>query len=206
VLQLPGFLVRKLGPRGRRALAAVGTLLLAGAVAAAIVLVPRIDEAKRNDAARERQERAQHLAQRKRELKAESRPQHGRAAPAPAIDREDRAHMVNALERAITRDARARVARGTLAPPAPRFGSCEPVAGTPDALAAPRLRVGRYYCVAVTSEIPKSASSAGGVVGHPFRAVVDFQSGRLTWCKFSGHPGEGSFTRRSLVRLPRACS
>jgi hypothetical protein len=63
-----------------------------------------------------------------------------------------------------------------------------------------------YDCIAVTSDLPSGDSSPGGVIGHPYRAVIDFSTGRYTWCKVSGRPGEGSLTSAGLVRLPRACS
>ena len=51
---LPGHFLRKLSPTGRRIAAALGVLALAGAVAATIVLAPRIAESKREHAAAER--------------------------------------------------------------------------------------------------------------------------------------------------------
>jgi hypothetical protein len=63
-----------------------------------------------------------------------------------------------------------------------------------------------YDCIAVTSDLPSGESSPGGVLGHPFRAVADYSTGRFTWCKVSGRPAEGSLTSPGLVRLPRACS
>jgi len=64
-----------------------------------------------------------------------------------------------------------------------------------------------YDCLAVTSDLPKLDSSPGGVIGHPYRAVIDFPSRRLTWCKISGHAGEGGFSQRDLaVGIPSACS
>jgi hypothetical protein len=34
---------------------------------------------------------------------------------------------------------------------------------------------------------------------------VDFESGRFSYCKISGRPGEGSLTREFPVRVPKAC-
>ena len=43
------------------------------------------------------------------------------------------------------------------------------------------------------------------MVGHPFRARVDYGTGRYAWCKVSGRAGEGSFTELTGVKVPRAC-
>jgi hypothetical protein len=193
LLSVPAFLYRKLGPRGRMAVKIGGGLFLVALVVGAIVLVPQIVETKRERADRERREAAAALAERRRELIAEQRPHRGRAAAGAS-----HAAVVVALEEGILADARARDAAGDLhGPPANRV-VCEPLTGA-DLDAA---RIG-YDCIAVTSDIP----GAQGVVGHPFRGVADFSTGRVTWCKISGRPGEGSLSREGYaVRLPRACS
>ena len=61
-----------------------------------------------------------------------------------------------------------------------------------------------YDCIAVTSDLP--SGSVAGVIGHTFRGVADYSTGRVTWCKVSGRPGEGSLTSKGLVTLPPACS
>jgi hypothetical protein len=64
-----------------------------------------------------------------------------------------------------------------------------------------------YDCIAVTSELPKDEDLPQGVIGHPFRAVADYSTGRYTWCKVSGRAGEGGLSAKDpAVRLPRACS
>ena len=197
LLSLPSVLYRKRGPRGRLAVKVGGTLFVVAAIAATIVLAPRIAESNRERKAEEQRQAAASVEARVRRLRAEQRPQHGRAeagAPRPAV--------VGDLEAGILADARARAARGRLhGPPAKRV-ECEPLAGT-DASAA---RV-PYDCIAVTSDLPSGESLPGGVIGHPFRAVADFSTGRFTWCKVSPRPGEGSLSRKDLiVRIPRACS
>jgi hypothetical protein len=205
LLSLPRFLVGKLGRRGRRALAVAAAIGFVAAVVGAIVLVPRIDDAKRDTAERQRREADAALTARRHALQVEQRPHADRASAIPGEGRAARIAVLHGLERAIARDARARVRAGTLSPPPPRYASCELLPHTTDPLRS-GSRVGRYRCIAVTSELPRARRvSGGGVVGHPFRAVVDFRRGRYTWCKISGQPGEGSYTQRSLVRLPRAC-
>jgi hypothetical protein len=197
LLQLPSFLYRKLGPRGRIAVAVGGAVLLVAAVAAAIVLVPRIADTKRERADRERREAAAATAERRRRLIREQRPHHGRSEASAS-----RAAVLAELQAAILADARARTASGQLAGPPAKSVRCRPLTGA-DA-AASRVP---YDCIAVTSELPSDESLPQGVIGHPFRAVAHFSTGRFTWCKVSGRAGEGGLTQNDpAVRLPRACS
>jgi hypothetical protein len=166
-------------------------------VLAAIVLVPRITETKRERAEQERREAAAALAERRRELIAEQRPHHARAEPGAS-----RAAALAELELRIREDARARAAAGALSGPGAKRVECEPIEDGQDPN-GPRVV---YSCIAVTSDLPDVETLPQGVIGHPFRGVIEFPSGRLTWCKVSGRPGEGSLTRRALVTLPRACS
>lgn len=194
ILALPGFLYRRLGPRGRVAAKVGGGLLLVAAIVAAIVLVPRITETKRERAEQERRDAAAAMAERRERLISEQRPHRGRASEGAP-----RAAVVAQLEERVLADARARVATGRLSGPPARRVECEVLRRGAGARVA-------YECVAVTSDLPSIEDSPRGVIGHPFRAVVDFSTGRLTWCKVSGRPGEGSITQRALVTLPRVCS
>jgi hypothetical protein len=196
LLSLPGFLYRKLGPRGRTAAKVGGAAFVVAVVVAAVALLPRIAESNRERDAQERRDAEAALARRVRRLRAEQRP-HSGVARADA----SRAAVVTALEDGILADARARVAAGRLRGPAANRVECEPLkGGDPGATRVP------YECIAVTSDLPSIEESPGGVIGHPFRAVADFSTGRFTWCKVSGRPGEGSLTSEGLVRLPSACS
>jgi hypothetical protein len=194
---LPGFLFRKLGPRGRVAAVVIGALLLAATVAAAIVLVPEIGETKRERAAEEKRELAAAQERERRRLIAEQRPHFGSggAASTPA----ERRALVRQVEAKVVRDQRARVRRGLLDPPPALYASCEPFKGE-----SADVRVSRLSCTAVTSEVPSDGVNAG-VVGHPFFARVDYGTGRYAWCKVSGRAGEGSFRRLTGVKVPRAC-
>jgi hypothetical protein len=196
LLSLPSFLYRKLGPRGRLAAKAGGGLFVVAVTVATIVLAPRIAESNRERKAEERREAQAALAARIERLRAEQRPHRGRAEAGAS-----RAALLTDLQSAILADARARSAAGKLHGPAPSRVECEPLGGAdPDA--------GRvaYDCIAVTSDLPSDERSPGGVLGHPFRAVADYSTGRFTWCKVSGRPGEGSLTSGGLVRIPPACS
>jgi hypothetical protein len=197
LLQLPSFLYRKLGRRGRIAAALAGALLLVAAVAAAVVLVPRIADTKRERADRERRDAAAAALERRRRLTEEQRPHRGRAEPS-----ESRSAVLSELRAAILADARARAASGTLPGPAAKSVRCRALT----AAGPPAKRV-PYDCVAVTSRLPSDADLPQGVIGHPFRAVADYSTGRYTWCKVSGRAGEGGLSAKDpAVSLPRACS
>ena len=66
-------------------------------------------------------------------------------------------------------------------------------------------RIGRYSCLAITADAPRLDTSNPSSIGYPYRARVDFPSGKYTFCKISGRPGEGSLTREILVQVPVAC-
>jgi hypothetical protein len=156
-------------------------------VVAAILAVPAITTSKRERAADERRELRESRAAERRRLEAEQRPRRGRVrttAPVPA------------LEAAISADASERVAAGEFETPVKRT-DCELLDESPRRML--------FYCTAVTSDIPKSASSRGALVGYPYRARVEPRDGRYAFCKTSGVPGEGSLGSGVSVPLPRAC-
>ena len=190
---LPTHFLRKLSPRGRRVVAVLAAVLPAGAVVAAIVLVPRITESKRDYAAAQREARAQ-AAERRARLIAEQRPRRGRVdlgASAPNTV------LIGGVERAITRDVRTRVAAGELQNPARRT-DCRALGRD-----GGRLILG---CTAVTSELATTEEITGATVGYSFRAAIGVSSGRYAFCKASGRPALG-FTeqQRAAVALSPAC-
>jgi hypothetical protein len=197
LLALPAFLYRKLGSRGRLAAKVGAGILLVGVTMASIVLLPRIAESNRERAEKERREDAAALAERRRKLIAEQRPQRGQAEPGPS-----RAALVQQVEEQILADARARAAAGKLTGPAAKRVECERIKHGQD----PKLDRVAYDCIAVTSDLPTIDNSPGGVIGYPFRAVIHFSTGRFTWCRVSGRPNEGDLASRALVAIPRACS
>lgn len=190
LLSIPAFLVRRLSPRGRKILALVAAVALVGAIVAAVILVPQITETKRDNAERARQESARVRAAERAKLRAEQRPHRG-VFPAGS----GRAVIVADLQSAILADARSRVSAGDLPGPAPKRVSCEPIEHRPDG----------YRCLAVTSDLPDTGETVGGTVGHPFAAVVHPETGRFSWCKVAGRPGELSIKSRFVVKLPREC-
>ena len=175
VTRLPGLLWSRMGMVAR-VLTALATLGVAAAVA---VLAPRIADTKSENEARDRREAAAAKAQQIRDVQELQRPRSARSTAAdPRAD----------LERLITADARSRPdARQVLRT------DCEAIRGGE----------GRYSCTAVTSDLPGGKVSRAGSVGFPFRALV--RGKRLTWCRISGRPAEGSLKVRALVAIPRAC-
>lgn len=202
---LPGWIWRRTGRRFRFA-AGLAALV---AIALGVALVSEISDAKREREQSEQRERAERRARLIRELRAEQRPRFRRTAVEPAgasaaARLTARARMMDELSAAIMADARRRVRGGALDGPIRRV-QCEPFPRTVDGVGAERRlsrRRGRYACVAVTAEFERSEASVGGVIGHEYRAKVDFESGRYAYCKISGQAGP---TRDQLVTTPRAC-
>jgi hypothetical protein len=168
-------------------------------VVAAIVLVPKIGETKRERAAAERAELAAGQQRRRQRQIAEQRPHRARTELAPALSPAERSAVRRQIEAGITRDQRARVRRGALDPPRALYATCEPFSGEPAG-----VRVSRLSCTAVTSEVLTEGQKAG-LLGHPFLARVDYTTGRYAWCKVSGRAGEGSLRSVTPVRVPRIC-
>jgi hypothetical protein len=194
---------------GRGLRIATGIALLA-MIAGGILLVPAAQEAQQERDARERRERAENRERQIRALQLEQRPRFrrsaSRAAPGagPTARLAARAALLDEVSVSILDDARTRVRRGAFDGPIRRVG-CEPFprsvtrVGAEDDLSRRR---GRYYCVAVTAEFEGTAESVGGALGHPYRAKVDFASGRYAFCKVSGRPDP---TPDPRVTTPRVC-
>lgn len=199
---VPAWLWRRASRRLRIALV-VGLVAVAAGGAAA---VPAIQEAKRGDEREQAEQRRILRAERARILRAEQRPRRGRvraAAPpdaSPADQLAARGRALDALERRIFEDASERRLPGRLlrvrCRPFPR--------GVVDREDLRRPR-GRYSCLVVTADIPPSATNEAGTIGHPYRLLVDYRTGRYAFCKISGVAGEGGLRRRRVVTVPRAC-
>jgi hypothetical protein len=204
--QLPGWVWRKMG----RFLRIAVVVALLAAIAGATALVPELRESKEERAQAEQRERAERRAQLARELEAEQRPSFGRSSSvAPTGTAEPqrltgRAGLMDELSATIVADARSRVRLGRLDGPIRRV-ECDPFPRTVDGVGADRdlsRRRGRYACLAVTAEFGRGEASVGGVIGHQYRALVDFETGRYAYCKVSGQAGP---SREQLVTTPRAC-
>jgi len=204
--ELPQWLWRRMG-RGTRI--AVGVFVLA-VIALTAALAPAIQQSKEERAATERRERAAAHAKLIRTLKAEQRPRFARSAavaPAGATDEQRlaaRAQVMGDLAASILADARRRVRRGDFEGPIRRV-SCTPFPRSVEGVGADEdlsRRLGRYACVAVTAEFARSDESIGGEIGHPYRALARFESGRYAFCKVFGRPDP---TTLREVGLPRPC-
>jgi hypothetical protein len=206
IADLPGWLWRRMGRAAR--LSALGLLILL--VAAAAALVPVILESKEDQSEADRRDRAERRAALIQRLETEQRPRHRRStsvAPPGAVPREQleaRSTLIGELNAEILADARARVRRGDLDGPIRRV-ECEPFPRSVDAIGAHEQlgrRTGRYACVAVTAEFGTGEVGATGVIGHQYRTMADFETGRYAFCKVSGQAGP---SREQLVTTPRVC-
>jgi hypothetical protein len=203
IARLPAWIWARMS---RPARIAAGLVLLAG-IALAVALAPGIGESKRERAQAEQEAKARHQADLKRRLIAESRPVPGRLSGAPADTVAARTAMLANLGDLVLSDARRRHAEGQLHNRA-KGVECEPFPRTVSRRGAEHdlsRRSGRYSCLAVTSKFDPSESSVGGSLGYPYRAQLDFTSGRYAFCKVSGRPGEGGLVQHPIVTVPTAC-
>jgi hypothetical protein len=202
LLELPNFVWQRLS---RTARIAVVALALASVVAA-VVLAPVIQRAREDHARAEAAKSARLQAQILQETRREQRPRfgHGRAA---GTDIQARHALVVSAMGSIRADASTRSAAGEFNGPILRVecGPYPPAAGGVAADRVPSRGTGRYGCIAVTSDIPATPGNHAGVVGHPYRARIDFRSGRYAFCKIRGRPGELAVRVRPPVPVPRVC-
>lgn len=193
----------------RRALGLAAALALAVAAVAVAVVAPAVRDAKARDQARERAATAAAVRAEVARLRADQalhaaagRPAGGRPAA--------RAALLATLEREITADARARVRARTVDARAVQRTTCQPFPTTPTQRARERaggFRVGHYACLAITATADPIPTGPGATIGIPFRARVDYATGRLAWCKTNPPPGErGVQALAPQVPLPAGCT
>lgn len=188
-VEVPRVPKRKLG-------IALAFLVLVLAVAAAVV-VPAIESGKDEGEARERRAAAEAREEWRERLRVEQAPHRGSGRP--VRDAASRAALLERVRASIAADARRRVAAGEL-DGAIRRVDCRPSArpGTGNRRS--------FDCTAVTRDIPAGPRNVTGALGHPFIVVVDFATGRFTWCKTNPVPGERVVPDpRNVVELPAAC-
>ena len=211
LLQIPGWLLRKLPPERRRW---VGIALAATGVALVAVLTLVIVDASRDRSARTASEARAHdraFAARRAQWQREARPHKGSGPPAKGLSGDAalraRRGLVSGLEGAILADARARADRGELKGDF-RDADCFRYPKGLDA-SPPQddlsLRTVRLECLAVIDRLARNEQTTGSLIGQPFRARVDFNSGRYAWCKVIQRPGELSFDPNPVVKLARSC-
>lgn len=210
VTRLPGRLWRSLPLAGRLLLVA----LPLAAIALALVLAPGINESKEERAQAESERVERNRAARIERLRAEQRPRFTSGAPAPNSVA-GRRRLVAAAAADVQADARGRARRGELEGPV-RDTVCEGYPRTEDRRGADRdlgRSRGRYACLAVTAsfggsggeQVSPYAASEAGSIGHPYRVMIDFETGRIGYCKVSGRAGEGGLRAETPVTVPRAC-
>jgi len=209
--EIPMWLYRKLSRRGRRFTLAIGALLLAGLAVTLYFAIPAITESKQERAAAERRADAQREAQLVAQLKAEQRLIEGRGTPSRGLhdgaEITARRALATDLAAAIDKDAVTRVQSGEFTHSVKRV-ECERYprgANGEDPATNLASATGRYSCLAVTVDSPKTQLSNASAIGYPYRARVDFPSGKYTFCKFSGRPGEMALLRTIRAPVPRAC-
>jgi hypothetical protein len=204
--ELPRWLWNKMG-RGLRIGAA---LLLVALVAVGIALAPGISETKKERSRSEQSERAEQREALIRRLQRQQQPRFATSAsvaPATAADAvrlRARAGLLDDLSASILADSRRRVREGELEGPIRRI-DCEPFPRSVKSAGAEAdvsRRRGRYVCIAVTADFKPDEASIGGAIGHPYRAAVDFETGRYAYCKIAGQAGP---TAHPLVVTPKAC-
>jgi type II secretory pathway pseudopilin PulG len=185
-----------------------------GAAIAAVVLavlaawlVPRIDTAKRHEAATERRALAALSTRERAILTRDQRLHAGRAAALPSNAAAAQRIVLADLQRAITADAHARTASGTLADRV-LTTTCTPFTRGPVKVAPPpTATAAAYECTAVTNAIPRSSHNLAGAIGYPFWARVNFPRGTFQWCKVNLRPGErGIGGEAAVVALPAPCN
>ena len=202
LLQLPGYVWRRLG---RPAKVAVVVAAVA-AVVAAVLAAPSIQRSN-EEHARAEAEKSARIERRQIELtRRQQRPRFARGAAA-GKDLGARRQLLSSAEGSILTDASTRAAAGEFNGPIMRV-RCEgfpPDENIVPADADPVKRVGLYGCIAVTSEIPATSGNRSGLLGHPYRMRINFENGRYAFCKVRGRPGELAVKAPRPVNLPRVC-
>jgi DNA-binding SARP family transcriptional activator len=201
---LPGWIWRRLPRAGKVAVA----LLPVVVVVLVLLLGPGIERAKQDRTRSEEQRLERARAERVERIRAEQRPRFGRAGAAGG-DLARRERLLDDVTANLREDARARVAAGALDGPILRV-ECEPFPRTVDGTGAhddPSRRFGRYACLAVTRDVVGGAGKKIAAVGHPYRLLIDFESGRYGFCRITGYatPGRRPRTSDPIVPVPRAC-
>jgi hypothetical protein len=202
IIDLPGWIWRRMPPVAKVGIA----LAFVALIAMALVIGPDIRQSKAERERAEQQERQRARAAREARIRREQRPRFvdGPAATAGVAARR---RLLDAASGSVLADARRRVAAGRLRGPIRRI-DCEPfprnVAGI-GAEDSTAQRFGRYACLAVTAEFTETESTSGGLLGHPYRMRIDFDTGRYAFCKIAGRPAEGQLKRRLGVTVPPVC-
>lgn len=211
LLEIPGFLLGKLSPRGRRIALIAGVVLAVAAAAGLAIGIPAIVAAKRATSLADARARAHNRAARLAELRREVRPVSGRGPAAKGLSGAGAVSAQTALRGdllgAVRADSLRRARTGEFAVE-PRSVECERFPtqlGTPDPATEPAAGRARYACLAVTATVHRTQYTSAGSIGYPYRALVDFPRGRFTFCRINGRPGEMVIGSDVHVDVPTAC-
>jgi hypothetical protein len=202
IIDLPGWIWRRMPPVAKAGV----VLAFVALIVVALVIGPDIRQSKSDRERAEQQERQRARAAREARIRREQRPRFA-DGPAATAGVTARRRLLEAASTSMLADARRRVAAGQLRGPI-RGIDCEPFprnvarVGAEDST---EQRFGRYACVAVTAEFTETESTSGGVLGHPYRMRIDFDTGRYAFCKIAGRPAEGQLKRRLGVTVPPVC-
>ena len=209
--EIPAFLIRKLSRRGRRIFGILAALAAVGVAVGLYFAIPAITDSKEERAAAEQRADRQREAALVAKLRAEQRLVDGRGTPARGLEGSAavtaRRALVTDLSAAVHEDALARMRSGEFSRTVERV-ECERFprgARGEDPTTDLGSPIGRYACLAITADAPKTATQNASSIGYPYRARIDFPAGKYTFCKISGRPGEGSLVRKSPVQVPVAC-
>jgi len=185
LLEIPAFLVRKIPPRARKPAAFAAGILLAAIAVTLVLSIPAITETKSERAAADAQAERQRLEQRAAELQAELRLREGRGTAARGLTGaqavEARQALAAQLASAVQADAVSRVRSGEFTHTVERV-ECERFPrgsrGQDPALDL-SSRTGRYSCLAITADAPRTDTQNASSVGYPYRALIEFDAGRI---------------------------
>jgi hypothetical protein len=199
----------RLSRRARIALG--GTLALLAADGLVLgVLVPHVHGSKHELVAAARAAQRERVVGERARLLAEQRPHRGRGSTREDVHAgrarrlTERRTLVRDAERAITADARARIAAGAITAGYVHTTECGPIRrDLPRDELDVSKPIGRYDCVAITQDVIQDGKVVAKF-GIPFVAAIDFRHGRLTWCKNNPAPSERG-KALAFVRLKPVC-
>jgi hypothetical protein len=183
---------------------AIGVVITGIALA---ILIPRIDTSKEEYAARKAAEKRAAVAQNRARITKSQTPHSGDASsllPAAGASAAEVAaakdRLMDHMKADLLADARTRAAAGQMRP-VTGAPSCDRTVGTPTS--GP---IAVFDCFLPTTKIPRTSRSASGVIGYPFRTVVDYKTFTYTWCKTEQVPGEMLVLNpKDVTLLPAAC-
>ena len=201
--ELPAYLLRKASPRA----VVLGGALLAAVVVVLVVLVVPHDRSQSH--AREAvaaQRAAASLAALKARYAREATPI-AASGPAGARRLGPRRALMASVEAHVLADAQRRARTGELTGRYRSTSCFKYPKGVDDPPPADDLRrpVAVVECIAVTAKVAAGRATTGSLIGQPYRARVDFRSGRYAFCKIVQQPGELSIQRDSVLKVPSAC-